>query len=110
MNNTAILTAGNAIYSAKRAKKKGRIEEIKFDPEARRFYLPLAVSYSRDYLTGFRKRKTQRLQKAAEYAKEQARKERIEARKEVNFELFKSLMKDTRGSKGRFRRTTESSE
>jgi len=74
------------------------------------FALPLAVSYCRDYLTGFRKRKTQRLQKAAEYAKEQARKERIEARKEVSFEFFKSLMKDTRGSKGRFRRTTESSQ
>jgi hypothetical protein len=38
----------------------------------------------REFLTGFRKRKTQRQQKAAEHAKEQARKERIETRKEVD--------------------------
>jgi hypothetical protein len=36
MNNTAVLTAGNAIYSRKRAKKKARIEELKFDPEERK--------------------------------------------------------------------------
>jgi hypothetical protein len=37
MNNTAILTAGNAIYSQKRAKKRGRTEELTFDPEQRKY-------------------------------------------------------------------------
>ena len=37
MNNTAILTAGNAVYSHKRAKKRGRIEELTFDPQERKY-------------------------------------------------------------------------
>jgi len=41
------------------------------------------MAYSRDFLTGFHKRKAQRQKKAADYVKEQARKERIETRKEV---------------------------
>lgn len=40
-----------------------------------------------DYLTGFHKRKTERQKKAAEFNKEQARKDRIEARKEVCFSI-----------------------
>lgn len=43
-------------------------------------------------MTGFRKRKTQRQQKAAEFAKEQARKERIETRKEVSLEIICRLI------------------
>jgi ribosomal RNA-processing protein 17 len=86
MNNTALLTAGNAIYSNKRAKKRARIEELTFDPEQRKYGPPFSfqISDCREYLTGFRKRKTQRQQKAAEFVKEQARKERIETRKEVS--------------------------
>jgi hypothetical protein len=37
MNNTALLTAGNAIYSQKRAKKRARLGEITFDPEKRKY-------------------------------------------------------------------------
>lgn len=37
MNNTALLTAGNTIYSNKRAKKRARIEELTFDPEQRKY-------------------------------------------------------------------------
>jgi len=38
MNNTALLTAGNAIYSNKRAKKRARIEELTFDREQRKYH------------------------------------------------------------------------
>src|SRR5436190_4212998 len=89
--NTAVLTAGNAIYSKKRAKKRARIEEITFDPEQRKCVTcPVEILIERDYLTGFRKRKTQRQQKAAEFAKEQARKERIQTRKEVDTSLVQT--------------------
>lgn len=37
MNNTALLTAGNAIYSQKRAKKRARLDEITFDPAKRKY-------------------------------------------------------------------------
>lgn len=37
MNNVAILTAGNAVYSQKRARKRARIEELTFNPESRRY-------------------------------------------------------------------------
>jgi len=37
MNNTAILTAGNAVYSRKRAKKRARVEELTFDPQQRKY-------------------------------------------------------------------------
>ena len=83
MNNIAILTAGNAVYSQKRARKRARAEELTFDSESRRYVVEFIIFDGREFLTGFRKRKTQRQQKAAEYAREQARKERIETRKEV---------------------------
>jgi hypothetical protein len=35
MDNTAILSRGNAIYALKKAKKKRQPEELKFDPESR---------------------------------------------------------------------------
>ena len=39
MNNTAILTAGNAIYAQKRARKRAKIEELAFDPDSRKYDL-----------------------------------------------------------------------
>jgi ribosomal RNA-processing protein 17 len=83
MNNIAQLTAGNAVYAQKRAKKRTRIEEVTFDSESRRYLQLNYPSNGWDFLTGFHKRKAQRQKKAAEFAFEQARKERIEARKEV---------------------------
>jgi len=85
MNNPAILTAGNAVYSRKRAEKCPRVEELMFDPQQRK-YTPswlILVSDVSEYLTGFRKRKTQRQQKAVEFLKDKEQKEHIEARKEV---------------------------
>jgi hypothetical protein len=38
MDNTAVLTAGNAVYSQKRAKKRARITELTFNPEERKYY------------------------------------------------------------------------
>jgi len=45
MNNTALLTAGNAIYSNKRAKKRARIEELIFDPEQRKYGSPFPFKF-----------------------------------------------------------------
>lgn len=43
--NTALLTAGNAIYSNKRAKKRARIEELTFDPEQRKYGSPFLSNF-----------------------------------------------------------------
>ncbi|TGJ86155.1 hypothetical protein E0Z10_g2572 [Xylaria hypoxylon] len=55
---------------SKRRKRQHTIEEIKFDGDARA-----------EYLTGFHKRKLQRAKYAQEQAAEQARQDRIDARK-----------------------------
>lgn len=52
--------------------KPTKIEELKFDPEARQ-----------DYLTGFHKRKVQRIKHAQEEAAKKGKEEKVEARKEV---------------------------
>jgi len=55
-----------------------------------------AVPYDhRNYLTGFHKRKAERQQKAAEHAKEQARKEKLETRKEVSTRVGDGLSVDS---------------
>lgn len=57
---------------AKRRKVASAVEEINFDPAARQ-----------DYLTGFHKRKLQRIKLAQEHAQERAREERREERRKV---------------------------
>ena len=61
--------------------------------------LYLMLTDQSDYLTGFHKRKTERQKKAAEFNKEQARKDRIEARKEVRCSI--SQAKSRSGMRGR---------
>lgn len=58
--------------SKKRKLESAPIEEITFDPEARL-----------DYLTGFHKRKLQRVKHAKEIAEKRAREDRIEHRRKV---------------------------
>lgn len=59
--------------TAPKKRKRGHtVEEINYDPEARA-----------DYLTGFRKRKLQRIKVAKELAAEQERQDKIRARKQV---------------------------
>lgn len=60
----------------KRRKKTPAIEEISFDFSARE-----------DYLTGFHKRKLQRIKHAQEEAAKKEREERIIARKRVSFHV-----------------------
>lgn len=55
-----------------KANKQG-IEELTFDPEARK-----------EYLTGFHKRKLQRIKHAQEDAAKQAKVEKVESRREVS--------------------------
>ena len=56
----------------KRRKVASAIEEINFDPTARH-----------DFLTGFHKRKQQRIKLAQEYAEKKAREDKREERKKV---------------------------
>lgn len=57
---------------AKRRKTTTQIEELKFDPEARN-----------EWLTGFRKRKQQRIKHAQEQSAKIEKEEKVKARKEV---------------------------
>ena len=63
----------NMVPPPKRRKKTSAIEEISFDFSARE-----------DYLTGFHKRKLQRIKHAQEEAAKKEREERIAARKRVS--------------------------
>lgn len=63
-------TSSSATFKFKGNKQP--IEELKFDPDARQ-----------EYLTGFHKRKLQRIKHAQEDAAKQAKIEKVEARKEV---------------------------
>jgi len=44
MSNVAFLTAGSAVYSKKKAKKRAGVEELTFNPEERRCVFPIAPS------------------------------------------------------------------
>ncbi|KAI1805511.1 nucleolar protein 12-domain-containing protein [Daldinia bambusicola] len=63
---------GLLVPPPKKRKAQHSIEEIKFDNDARA-----------DYLTGFHKRKLQRIKNAQEQAAERARQEKIELRKQL---------------------------
>ncbi|EHA55225.1 rRNA processing protein Rrp17 [Pyricularia oryzae 70-15] len=66
----------------KKRKAQHSIEEISFDNDARA-----------DYLTGFQKRKQARIKHAQEQAAEQARKDRIEMRKQLREERKRDIEK-----------------
>lgn len=68
------------LVPSKKRKAAPSIEEISFDNTARA-----------DYLTGFHKRKQERIQKAQEIAAEKARKEKIELRKQIREERKKDI-------------------
>ncbi|KAJ1953428.1 hypothetical protein GGI12_006014 [Dipsacomyces acuminosporus] len=71
VDNTALLTSGDKIYARKRKAKKEQVEEVSFDPKARR-----------SFLTGFHKRKVQRRENAIAQIKAREREDRLELRKE----------------------------
>lgn len=70
-DNAAILTAGSKAYAKKRKARKEQVEEVSFDPDARR-----------TFLTGFHKRKVQRRERAIAQAKAKEREEHLEMRRE----------------------------
>ena len=63
---------------AKRKKSASAIEEINFDFDARQ-----------DYLTGFHKRKLQRIKHAQEESAKKEREDRLEARKNVSLGVLR---------------------
>ncbi|ODA77395.1 hypothetical protein RJ55_07024 [Drechmeria coniospora] len=74
---------GNRLASAppsKRRKINSAVEEVSFDFDARH-----------EYLTGFHKRKQQRIKHAQEQAAKQARQEKLEARKQLRNERKKEV-------------------
>ncbi|QNP97463.1 Ribosomal RNA-processing protein 17 [Yarrowia lipolytica] len=72
--NRQILTQGDRSYAKKKTSQFG-VDEVSYDAANRK-----------EYLTGFRKRKLQRKEKAQEKAKEQARLDRIAERKKLRDE------------------------
>lgn len=72
--NRQILTQGDRSYAKKKTSQYG-VDEVSYDAANRK-----------EYLTGFRKRKLQRKEKAQEFHKEQARLDRIAQRKKLRDE------------------------
>ena len=67
---------------AKRRKLE-KVDEIKFDPEARQ-----------EYLTGFHKRKLQRIENAKEAAVKRDKEERLRERRQVFHGLLRCSIRD----------------
>ncbi|KAG5360956.1 Ribosomal RNA-processing protein 17 [Yarrowia sp. B02] len=80
--NRQILTQGDRSYAKKKTSQFG-VDEVSYDAANRK-----------EYLTGFRKRKLQRKEKAQEKAKEQARLDRIAERKKMRDEKKGDLEKE----------------
>jgi ribosomal RNA-processing protein 17 len=66
---------------AKRRKTTTQVDELKFDPEARN-----------EWLTGFRKRKQQRIKHAQEQSAKIEKEEKVKARKEVHIKPRSALL------------------
>lgn len=71
-NSTMAPRQAPRVPPAKRRKTTTQVEELKFDPEARN-----------EWLTGFRKRKQQRIKHAQEQSAKIEKEEKVKARKEV---------------------------
>lgn len=74
----------------KRRKRDATTEEIPFDFDARQ-----------DYLTGFHKRKLQRIKLAKEQAVKKEKEAKLSARKAVRLTRFRSWLADSMGSASR---------
>ncbi|KAJ1666156.1 hypothetical protein EV178_002552 [Coemansia sp. RSA 1646] len=70
-DNISVLTKGHKTYAKKRKARREQVEEVQFDPEARR-----------TFLTGFHKRKVERQEQARALARQREREERLEMRRE----------------------------
>ncbi|PAV18677.1 required for cell viability rrp17 [Pyrrhoderma noxium] len=90
-SNVDILTKSHTVLKAKARAKKGQIESVVFDDDARR-----------EFLTGFRKRKLQKKEAAKSKAKERERQERLQARKEMRQQLKEQAEKNARMVEGAF--------
>lgn len=85
------LTISHRAAQAKKRAQTKRINQVIFDEDARRLlvfnssYHILNVSWCREFLTGFHKRKVVRTEAARAKAKQKEKADRLEARREVNF-------------------------
>ncbi|PVZ96882.1 hypothetical protein BB558_005623 [Smittium angustum] len=88
-NNENILFKGQKVYQKKRKQKELQVEEIKYDPDARK-----------DFLTGFHKRKKERKQAKIKLAKERDSKELKEMKKEQREERKQKIKEAVRNNVG----------
>lgn len=89
MDNLAKLTHSHTVIAAKKRAKRQQISEIIFDDNARRsVYISkhptFFLTHSRDFLTGFHKRKLAKADAARKKAQERQKQIRLEARREVD--------------------------
>ncbi|KAJ2395329.1 hypothetical protein GGI23_004347 [Coemansia sp. RSA 2559] len=70
-DNISVLTKGHKTYAKKRKARHEQVEEVQFDPDARR-----------TFLTGFHKRKMERREQAIALAKQREREDKLEMRRE----------------------------
>ncbi|CAE6498328.1 unnamed protein product [Rhizoctonia solani] len=75
-SNAALLTRQSVAWAHKKRARQGQVKEIVFDEEARR-----------DYLTGFRKRNTERKKAAKAKAVAKEKQEHLEERRQMRKEL-----------------------
>ncbi|KAJ1899514.1 hypothetical protein LPJ66_002062 [Kickxella alabastrina] len=87
-DNAAVLTSGSKVYAKKRKARKEQVEEIEFDPKARR-----------TFLTGFHKRKVERRETAIEQAKQKEREELLKLRRERREQQQEALIDKLRENK-----------
>ncbi|KAJ2721020.1 hypothetical protein GGI07_004259 [Coemansia sp. Benny D115] len=98
-DNASLLTSGAKIYAKKRKAKKEQVEEVSFDPKARR-----------TFLTGFHKRKVERREKAIEQAKQKDREELLKIRKETREQQQQEIVDKLRQSRAEYGLDTSSDE
>lgn len=111
-SNVDILTRAHSALRAKARAKKNQIESIVFDEDARLSVtislqamacLLIVIFFSREFLTGFRKRKLQKKEAAKKKAKEREREERLQLRKEHRKALRERAQENARQVESSFK-------
>lgn len=89
-SNLHQLTTSHRVVQYKKREKRNQIKQVIFDEDGRRSpvfdpasYNFLTFAWTRDFLTGFHKRKVARTEAARAKAKEKEKAERLESRRQV---------------------------
>jgi ribosomal RNA-processing protein 17 len=93
-SNIQLLTHAHKIVKAKKRQKREQVKAVVFDEDARRcafirsfssflIIIALCPSFSREFLTGFHKRKLAKKEEGKKKAQAREKQQRLEARREV---------------------------